>query len=104
MAKGTVSSSPLLQRVGEPSHFVGEGAARGPERGKGLGMGGWPGVFSLPPLRDDRGRAVIRSPLPLPLSRGRVVIGWAIPALFEMEETGRFMAIRRGLSGSCSPE
>ena len=73
------------------------------KEGKGLGMGGWSGVFSLPPLRDDRGRAVIRSPLPLPLSRGRVVIGWAIPALFEMEETGRFMAIRRGLSGSCSP-
>ena len=37
---------------------------------KGLGMGGWPGVFSLPPLRDDRGRSVIRSPLPLPLSEG----------------------------------
>ena len=40
MAKGTVPSSPLLQRVGEPSHFVGEGAARGPERGQRPGDGG----------------------------------------------------------------
>ena len=74
------------------------------ERGQRPGDGGWPGVFSLPPLRDDRGRAAIRSTLPLPVCRGRVVIGLAIPTLFEMEETGRFMAIRRSLSRRYSPE
>ena len=39
MAKGTVPSSPLPQRVGESSLFVGEGTARGP--GKRAEAWGW---------------------------------------------------------------